>query len=384
MKNLSLLFILSFLFISCTRTVNPNQTTFVTLLGNDTLAVEQFIREGNNFTAKTILRSPRTVFSSYDVTLDEFGGIENFERRTYPLDQAFEGSGTLVQTINKELDSLVVIYFSEDGNREMSIANQEGALPFIDMIHWPFEIAFMNAMQVDADTVNQPLISGSRISNFIIAKIDEDSVTLRHPTRGVMGANVNSTGNLMRLDAAQTTRKVVVERTSELDMNAIGARFADSDRSGNPFGELSGAEEGNFSFNNTDFRVTYGSPLKRGRDLFGAIVPYGERWRTGANRATHFRTSKNLRMGSLNIPAGEYTLFSIPEADGGTLIINKQTGQNGQSYNQEMDLGRVSMERSSTGEEYEAFTILVEENGSGGTLKLLWGNTAYSVNFDIR
>ena len=206
-------------------------------------------------------------------------------------------------------------------------------------------------------------------------------MTIRHPSRGVMGVLVDENGNIEMLDAGLTTRKLKVRRVSDLDIDAIGESFAARDESGNPFGQLSGAETAEFSFNNTDFRVEYGSPQKRGRSLFGGIVPWGERWRTGANRATHFYTSSDLMFGNLEVPAGEYTLFTIPEPDGGTLIINKQTGQNGQSYDKSRDLGRVPMQISTQDEETEAFTIKVEETESGGALKLIWGNTVFSTDF---
>lgn len=210
-------------------------------------------------------------------------------------------------------------------------------------------------------------------------------MTLRHPSRGVMGVSVDDKGNLIKLDAALTTRKLIVNRVAALDFDRIVKDFAEKDKGGSPLsGELSGGVEDDFSFKGTDFYVTYGSPKKRGRDIFGGIVPFGERWRTGANRATHFSTSKDLQIGTLEIPAGEYTLFTIPEKEGGILIINKQTGQNGQSYNESLDLGRVAMTVSTQDEVTEDFTIKVIENTNGGTLQLIWDQTIYSVDFLIQ
>src|ERR1700688_4015375 len=70
--------------------------------------------------------------------------------------------------------------------------------------------------------------------------------------------------------------------------------------------------------------VDYSSPRMRGRKIFGGLVPYGEVWRTGANEATTFVTNENLLMvkGS-NVPAGSYTIFTVPDPDKWTLIINK-------------------------------------------------------------
>lgn len=161
-----------------------------------------------------------------------------------------------------------------------------------------------------ADTVNQPMLTRNNVSNFVIADIEEDSMTVRHPFRGVMGVNVSNNCGIEFLDAGLTTRKLKVYRTSNFDIDAIGAGFAATDQQGNPFGSLSGAASSEFSFSGTDFRVDYGSPQKRGRELFGGIVPLGELWRTGANRTTHFYTSSDLQFGDLSVPAGEYVVYN--------------------------------------------------------------------------
>lgn len=360
-----------------------NEAAFVTMLGNDTLAVEQFQKQGNTITAKVVLRSPQTTFSSYTLQLDDLGGIQEMTQTVYPLEEGFSGQGSSVLHIRRDGDSLRVDMETSRGPRNFALAYEAGILPFIDMVHWPFEIAFNHAVAAGADSTQQRLLSGSRASTFIIARIDSDSMTIRHPTRGVMGVTVDSNGNILQLDAGLTTRKLIVNRVPRIDIENIGSSFAARDRQGSPFGQLSGAEEAEFSFKGADFRVEYGSPLKRGRDLFGGIVPWGERWRTGANRATHFYTSKDLAIGNLKVPAGEYTLFTIPQPDGGTLIINKQTGQNGQSYDESRDLGRVPMAVSTKDDVTEAFTITVEETTGGGSLNLIWGNTVFSVNFRI-
>jgi len=363
---------------------NPNQGAFVTYLGNDTLAVEQFEKTENGITARVILRSPETSFSSYDLSLDETGGIASMTRTDYPREEGFDGTGTVIQTVQRDGDSLRVEVETDEGNRNYSAPYEPGVLPFIDMVHWPYELAFNKAAQTGQDTVNQQLLTGDRLSDFVIADLEADSMTIRHPFRGVMGVNVDGNGNLEFLDAGLTTRKLKVHRQASVDIEAIGRDFAARDQQGNPFGELSSAETGEFTIGEANFRVEYGSPKKRGRDLFGGIVPWGERWRTGANRATHFYTSEDLKIGDLDVPAGEYTLFTIPEPEGGTLMINKQTGQNGQSYDESRDLGRVPMEISTKEELTEAFTITVEEAGTGGVLNLIWGDTVFSVGFEIQ
>lgn len=361
----------------------PSKAAFVTYLGNDTLAVEQFEKTDLGITAHVVLRSPRTTLSSYNVELDSTGGVVTMQQTNFPLGQGFEGEGEVVQTVQRDSDSLMVEVKTEEGTRSYAVPYEPGVLPFIDMVHWPYELAFNRAVEVEQDTLNQQLMTGNRLSTFVIANIKEDSMTIRHPSRGVMGVNVDDNGSIQMLDAGQTTRKLKVHRTRSIDINAIAENFASDEQQGNSFGELSGAKEADFSIQGADIHIEHGSPRKRGRELFGNIVPWGERWRTGANRATHFLTSDDLIMGDLNIPAGEYTLFTIPQPDGGTLIVNEQTGQNGQSYDESRDLGRVAMQISKKEDVTEEFTITAEETNSGGVLKLIWGETVFSVDFTV-
>ena len=377
MRNIIFALLITSLFGACSSQGN-NESYFVTKLGDDTLAVEQFLETESGMAATVILRSPDTRFSKYTLDLDETGGIERMQRTDYPPSVGFSGEGALTQSIVRQGDSLSIDFYGENESRSYMAPYEPGVLPFIDMVHWPFELAFNSAVATGQDTVNQPLLSGNRISNFIIADIEGDSMTIRHPFRGVMGVNVDTEGNIQHLDAGLTTRKLKVNRANSIDMNALADRYAQ-----NPIGELSGAVSAEYTIGNANFRVDYGSPQKRGRDLFGGIVPYGERWRTGANRATHFYTSSDIQIGDLDIPAGEYTIFTIPEEDGGTMIINSETGQNGNSYDESQDFGRVPMQVEQTDEMTEAFTITVEETDEGGRLNLIWGNTVYYVNFSI-
>jgi hypothetical protein len=127
--------------------------------------------------------------------------------------------------------------------------------------------------------------------------------------------------------------------------------------------------------------VAYSSPRAKGRKIFGELVPYGQVWRTGANEATTFVTDANLTVGGKDVPAGSYTIFTIPNADKWTLIINKKTGEWGIPYKYEADeLGRVDMTVSSTPSPVENFTIALASMGGNCTLSLSWENTQASVS----
>src|SRR5213596_1121254 len=90
--------------------------------------------------------------------------------------------------------------------------------------------------------------------------------------------------------------------------------------------------------------LSYSRPNIKGRKIFGDLVPFGKVWRAGANEATTFVTSGDIVVGGKTVPAGSYTIFTVPGADKWTLIVNKKTGEWGIPYRYESDeLGRVDM-----------------------------------------
>ncbi len=127
---------------------------------------------------------------------------------------------------------------------------------------------------------------------------------------------------------------------------------------------------------NQQVTITYGRPFMRGRKIMGGLVPYGERWRTGANESTTLTTGTDLDIGGANVPAGKYTLDTLPSEGTWKLIINKQTGQWGTEYNPDQDLARVDMQKSHLEQPVEEFTISFDKKGpDSADLVLEWENT---------
>lgn len=126
--------------------------------------------------------------------------------------------------------------------------------------------------------------------------------------------------------------------------------------------------------------IDYSRPFVRGRKIMGGLVPYGQVWRTGANAATTLTTGVDLDIGGTNVPAGKYTLYTLPSEGTWKLIINKQTGQWGTEYNPDQDLARVDMQKSKLSQAVEEFTISFDKKGNDSAdLVLEWENTRLSV-----
>jgi hypothetical protein len=133
-------------------------------------------------------------------------------------------------------------------------------------------------------------------------------------------------------------------------------------------------------------KIDYSSPRAKGRKIFGeasdkALVPYGAIWRTGANEATTFVTDANLKVGGKDVPAGSYTIFTVPKPSEWWLVISKKTGEWGTDYpGEKEDLVRVPMSVSKTAAPVENFTIAFDQAGSKCTLRMEWENTRASVD----
>ena len=122
------------------------------------------------------------------------------------------------------------------------------------------------------------------------------------------------------------------------------------------------------------------------RKIWGKLVPYGKVWRTGANEATLLTTAQTIMLGGTEVPAGTYSLYTLPMEDGSAkLIINKQTGQWGTVYDQKQDLARGDLKKDALDKTVDQFTMAIEPNpAGGGVLKLMWENTQFTVPFTVK
>jgi len=135
------------------------------------------------------------------------------------------------------------------------------------------------------------------------------------------------------------------------------------------------------NLNGKAITIKYNSPRLKGRAIGSELAPYGKVWRTGANPATTLMTSSNLKIGTLSVPAGTYTIYTLPNADQWLLIINKQTGQWGTEYHEDQDLGRTPMTSKPVSASQENMSISFENTtGNSTELHVKWGKTDEYVN----
>lgn len=133
-------------------------------------------------------------------------------------------------------------------------------------------------------------------------------------------------------------------------------------------------------------KIVYSQPQKRGREIFGKLIPFGEVWRSGANEATEITVTQDLLIkNNLQLKAGTYSLFSIPDKEKWTIIFNRDLGQWGAyNYNQKTDALRFDVPVKSVPENvvYEPFTIRIDQKTDTAEIFLLWDKT--QVSFPIQ
>lgn len=356
----------------------PEQVAYLTLMGNDTLAAE-WLEFGDNYVeAQALIRGSRTTWNEYRLEFDDAGAITGWHTSTFDgTPGATEATRSETLRMTEAGAELVVTQNGEERVSEFSA--EAGEVPFIDMLHWPFELAFRR--QADAGNLGQAVATFSgRGMTFEVEHNADGSYAVIHPSRGPSTVELDAEGRITSLNGTGSTRAYLLSRTTwdALDRESYRSMFGDR-----PLGELSGRGEIDETVAGVRFTGDYGTPQRRGREIFGSLLAYGERWRTGANRATHLSFDRDIVIDGEPVPAGEYTLYTIPEADGGILIINTQTGQTGTSYDEARDQIRAQMQRGTLDSTVEVFEIEVVPTDGGGRIELRWQNTVYFVPFTV-
>jgi len=130
----------------------------------------------------------------------------------------------------------------------------------------------------------------------------------------------------------------------------------------------------------TYLKVTYGQPQKKGREIFGKLVPFGQVWRTGANEATEMTITRDIIINSILLKAGTYSIFTIPQNDHWTIIINSELGLWGSyNYNSKLDVFRFDVPVKPADKIYEAFTLSIDQRNELADLIMQWDSTKISI-----
>ena len=353
---------------------------FVVRLGTDTLVVEQYTRSATALRGEQVIRSPRSLHRIYTVSYRADGTVERFELVTHNIGG---GPGPMEARSTMEFGPAGAVSRTPRGDSTVTTTAPLGgpAAPWTINVYGVMEDIVRRARAAGGDRVAVPIVSpgAATADTAWVWRMGADSVGADFGGIGPFRIRSDAQGAVLGASGIGGTLQVTVERVPSLDIAAFGPAFA-----GRPLGVLSPADSVVTQVGRATIAVRYSRPSMRGRVIFGAVVPWDRVWRTGANSATLFETSADLVVGGTTVPAGKYSLYSIPSPSGWTLIINRNTGQWGTEYDADHDLARIAMAVTPTAT-VEQFTVAVEPDGErGGVLSLAWERTRAAVRFTVQ
>lgn len=371
---------------------------FVVTLGRDTTVIEQYRRSGITIEGDMLIRTQRAVVARHYVgTLNANGTMARFEVVNR---QAANAQAPVTHIVSTFGETTTVVITRDTAQQTFHVATPGGAVPFLSYSYALYELIGRRGASLGRDTV------------LTVAAGQNDPVALivKHPKRDSLSVaftgdvgptlfTIDKDGCIQSVDGRLSTEKVTARRLAKVDFPALLAAFQSR-----PLGQASPPDSVRATIAGASIAVDYSRPSMRGRTIFGPgtatprpVVPWGEVWRTGANFATRLTTSTDIVLGGQTIPAGTYTLWTLPATGGWKLIVNKQTKAPcktaaecndpsranlwGTDYSADSDLVRVDLPASQVAPSVEQFTMGVDAQGAGGVLWMVWDKTKLAIPF---
>jgi hypothetical protein len=354
-------------------------SSFLTRLGQDTIAAESFTIDAHGIRGTSVARSPRVTVREFSAQFDSNGNLQNYHMK-------FTGSNGTVNDRDYAYsnDSVRVIIKQDTSTQRYTVAATGRPFPFSIDIFAGWQASLQRALGSGKKEFS--VLAGKRTIGYTIKEMPSGNLELSNPERDFAPIAVElGKGNQVRkIDLTATTDKFVAERVPPLDVLAMANGFLAREKAGSALGVLSPRDTVRAEVNGAHVMIDYGRPSVRARTIFGVVVPWDSVWRTGANAATQLIIDKELQFGSVVVPPGTYSVFSVPGAQKWTLIINGQHGQWGTNYDPSKDLGRVPIEIKRLDELVERFTIEIASKGDEGQIRFRWEHIEGSIPFKVR
>jgi len=352
---------------------------YVVRLGGDTLSLEQFTRTPTRVQGEYLVRTPRSLYRTYVMDLNADGTVRRFQLTTRTLGTEPLPPVTRT-TIDFTGDSAIMVIPQGDSSATRRIPARRGAVPslngvmgIMDQIARQYRAAGRDSYAVDLVPPGAPRVLEGTVTRAGRDRLNLDVVTSvgRIPP---FALTLDPQGGLKAFSGRGSVFQAEGERIKDVNLPAATRLFEYR-----PLGALSTRDTARAMLGDGALWVDYGRPLKRDRVIFGDVVPWGTVWRTGANAATQLSTAVDLVIGDATVPAGTYSLWTLPSASGWKLIVNRQAGQWGTQYDPARDLARVDMKVETLPVPVEMMTIEIAPAGAGATLVISWDLTRVSV-----
>jgi hypothetical protein len=358
---------------------------YVALLGQDTSYYQWNVRRGNDVRIDVVERVPRVRLLRTSLTQNPDGTLAALERRAYLPTPT--GLTAVERVIIRVVGDSTIIETSGSGVSSRHAALGRGQIVVPAFLHTSFPVIAPYAPKRVGDSIVTRLFSqdfGDR--SLTIKRVATDTITLFADLMGTIRVHMDGMGRADAFSGIGSSINTTGAREPWRSVDSVLLALAERERTSGVAGIASPRDTARATISGATLVVDYGRPSKRGRQVFGGIVPWNRVWRTGANLATHFTTDRTLRFGDAELPPGRYTLWTLPAESGWKFIVNNQTNQWGTDHDPRFDRFRVPMQVTTLAQPVERFTILVEPASgaaASGVIRLRWDTFDASVPFTV-
>jgi Protein of unknown function (DUF2911) len=376
-------------------TLAAQTRVLVIKLGSDTLGIEREAKSGAKIEGVVVHHLPVNSMLKFSMTLNKDGSVATYEQGTYRAD------GTPVPAnpqTGAASEGLKMTFKADTLIREVPVNGQptvrrtivpKGTVPLIGDSWLGLEMQ-VNAARRAKDQQAYVIGFGATATAATspdIRVITRDSAEI--VTQGFrVGLTTDRSGHLVHGDGSLTTHKVDVteaKNAKNIDVLALAGAWASQDVAGRPTPPTNTPDSVVATIGGAHIRILYSRPARRGRELWGSLVPFDTTWRLGADYATQLKTDKTIDVGGTKIPAGTYTLWLLPSQGQSFLIVNTKIQDPrdptrrlwGTQWDPANDVAKIPVQKHmNLPVEEERFHMFIDN----GMLMMHWGNSGYGVS----
>ena len=282
-------------------------------------------------------------------------------------------------------DTATVQLHTPRGDQTMKVAVRPGAVPMPPLTFAFYEQMVRQARAEKRDTLLVDMVfpgAPKATETRLVMRGDSAIVDLF----GLPAyARLDNIGRVLNLDGRQTTDKVLVDRVPDVNADSLAKVFGAREAAAGAMGQLSPRDTVHAMIGSAMVMVDYGRPHQRGRKIFGDVVPWGQVWRTGANAATQLITNRPLTIGGTACRPAPTRSGRCPTRRAPSSSSTSSTASGARTTIASQDLVHLPLTRSALTTPVEQFTIAIDPSGStGGTLRMRWEGTEYSIPFTVQ
>jgi hypothetical protein len=349
-------------------------------LGRDTTMIGHYNLKGNDFNMTIVVMSHLNVHK-VSGRLFPNGDIRSVEgyayRPTVSKDSQLIQSYKLV-TRN---DSTFIELKTGNSINKYSYPGRGMMHLGINPYYFYYPLIANYAPKKSGDSISSHIFAFDKGFPFIIKRINKTTLTASSATRGVYTLYLNKNGKVVSIDAIGTSSNLRGTVVPNLNMDSVINAYRMRDQQYGAVADLNKTDSIQSTIGSTVIKINYSRPSMRGRVIFGRVVPWNHFWRTGANAATKITLSGPIFFNNKELPAGEYSIFTMPTEHDWTIMFNKEANIWGLLYNPSNDVLRIPMQVVQLKEPVQLMTIEIAPIEKGGVINIMWENTKVFVEF---